>query len=587
MTATTVGRKPVQILEIQQPLCDNTFGTAPCTASGTADTKCYNTRATCQDKPNFALGTPLSLFFSNGSPQSMQVPGVPYIIPHLVSVSTVPTRINLAGANPDAQGLGTRALITVRIQDARHTDRHVDPYLSGRSWDPLTDDRGNFWERWLVRNRYRKNIVMILYEGYAGQTLAQMTAKTYLMDSATWPDGNGRLTIKGKDPLARVEERKATAPVTSPGLLYTDIDASQTSFEVAGAVEADYDASGTLRIDDEIMTYTGRATSANGVTFTGVTRGTDNTTAAAHDLDALVQQGLRYTNVRADDVVEDLLTTYAGLESSWLDTTGWAAEFDLYMSFYRVTALFTEPVSVYELLSDLQEQALFNIWWDERDALIKMRSIRGVEQEPDTLTEARDIVAGSLKITEHPRRRISRIYVHNRREDFIGDHKKFPAYASTYGIINGDSESEPEYGEKSVRHIFGRWLATEVLAQNTASKIALRYVDVPREARFMLDAKDRESYWVGDTVRLSHSRLRDQYGAREIGLWTIVSAEEVVPGEMVEYVAEDTAASGRIHYIMPSGSADYPGYDVAPFKNCYIGDASGLLSDGEPCGRIS
>ena len=64
MTSYPVGREPIQIVEILQPLCTNEFGVAPCTATGTADTKCYNTRATCQDTANFALGTPLSLFFT-------------------------------------------------------------------------------------------------------------------------------------------------------------------------------------------------------------------------------------------------------------------------------------------------------------------------------------------------------------------------------------------------------------------------------------------------------------------------------------------------------------------------------------------
>ncbi len=38
---------------------------------------------------------------------------------------------------------------------------------------------------------------------------------------------------------------------------------------------------------------------------------------------------------------------------------------------------------------------------------------------------------------------------------------------------------------------------------------------------------------------------------------------------------------------MASGAADYPGDDSAPFKNCYIGDSSGLLSDGQGAGKIS
>ena len=92
MTETTVGREPVQIVEIRQPFCAHVFGTAPCTATDPADRKCYNTRATCRDSANFALGTPLSLFFATGRVAEMEIEGAPYIIPSLVSVSTTPTR---------------------------------------------------------------------------------------------------------------------------------------------------------------------------------------------------------------------------------------------------------------------------------------------------------------------------------------------------------------------------------------------------------------------------------------------------------------------------------------------------------------
>ena len=101
-----------------------------------------------------------------------------------------------------------------------------------------------------------------------------------------------------------------------------------------------------------------------------------------------------------------------------------------------------------------------------------------------------------------------------------------------------------------------------------------------------MDAKDR-GYWIGDTVKISHYLDRDQYGARRVRNWTIISAEEIVPGEIVQYHVEDTTLYGRIHFIMANGSADYPGVDAAPFKNAYIGNAAGLLSDGTTCGRIS
>src|SRR5574343_1687350 len=48
-------RIPVAFIECDMDFCANVYGTSPCTASVgvTGDNKCYNTYATCQDKPNF------------------------------------------------------------------------------------------------------------------------------------------------------------------------------------------------------------------------------------------------------------------------------------------------------------------------------------------------------------------------------------------------------------------------------------------------------------------------------------------------------------------------------------------------------
>ena len=392
MTETTPGREPIQIVEIQQPICTNVFGSSPCTASGANDVKCYNTRATCQDTANYALGTPLSLFFSSGTVAEARVSGANYIIPSLVGVSTSPTRINLASANSDAQGLGNRALCTIRLKDHQHSDRLVDPYLDGRSWEPLTADRGSFWSRWMVRNKYRQNIIIKVYEGYSGQALGDMVVRTYFLDSVQGPGDGGNITIKGKDVLARIEERKAQAPVASPGELFADIDDAVTSIEASNAVEAEYSATGTLRIGDEIMTYTARATSTNGITFTGVTRATDNSTASAHSAEDAVQQCLRYTDVSIDAAVNDLLTTYGGIDAAYLDTTEWTTEISSYLVSYLLSTLITEPTAVAKIISQLQTQALFYIWWDERDALVKLKAIRGIDIEPDTLTDAANII---------------------------------------------------------------------------------------------------------------------------------------------------------------------------------------------------
>lgn len=585
MTETTPGREIVQLVEIVQPLCANIFGQAPCTASGTADLKCYNTRATCQDGANYALGDPLRLFFSRGHVAERGIDGAPYIIPSLVSVSTSPTRINLAGANPDAQGLGNRALCSITLADHQHTDRLVDPYVDGRSWNPLDRDRGTFWTRWMVRNRYRQNIIVKVYEGYAGQSLAEMTVRQYFLQSIAGPS-NGRVTIQAKDVLAKIEERKAQAPIASPGELYAAIDASQTSVEVAGALASEYDASGTLRIGDELMTYSAVASSANGITFSITDRGSDGTTAAAHDAEASVQQCLRYTSQLFYTILQDLLETYGGIDAAYLDTTGWQTEIDDFLLAYRLSGLITEPTSVAQLVSELQEQALVYVWWDERAAKVKLKTIRGIEEEPPAITDATNIIAGSVSFQEMPRQRASQVWIWYARDNFVRSVTDPKSYASL--IVDADlaSETAEQYGEKSIRKIFGRWLPTGALAETTASKIIRRYVDTPSQIKFRLDAKDRV-YWIGDVVAISHYLDVDQYGARRIRYWTITSAEEVVPGEVIEYHAEDTTLYGRIHYVMADDAPDYPGYDAAPFKNCYVGDAAGLLSDGESAGRIA
>jgi hypothetical protein len=582
MTETTVGREPIQIVEIKQPRCSRTYGIAPCTATGSADQKCFNTRSTCQVTSAYLAGTPLSLFFSSGKASEATVSGAPYIIPSLINVSTSPTRINLAGSNPDAQGLGNRALCSITLQDHIHTDRLVDPYVDGRTYDPLL--RGTFWAKWIARNKYRQNIQIVVYEGYAGQALSAMSKRTFFFESIQGPDDGGRIVIQGKDVLARLEERKAQAPIASPGVLYTGINAAVTSLEVAGAVLADYPASGTLRIDNEIVTYTSRATSTNGVTFSGVTRGTDGSVAATHNVDALVQNCLRITDARIDDTLELLMEDYGNIPAVYLDLAGWATEVSTYLSFWRLNALITIPTSVTQLVSDIQEQVLVNCWWDEKDALVKLKAIRGVDALPPLLTAENNIISGSFVLTEKPRERVSQVWVYFDQRDKTRGANEEANFSSA--VIVADLVAEALYDEPSIRKIYGTFLSSEALASTTASKIITRYVDVPSQVQFRMDAKDRQ-YWVGDTVRISHPNDVDQYGNRRIRQWAIISAEEVEYGETVQYVAEDTTLYGRIYYIMASGSANYPGYDVAPFKNGYIGDASGLVSDGQTAARIS
>lgn len=586
MTETTPGREPVQIVEIKQPYCSRTYGSSPCTASGTADQKCYNTRKTCQDTANFALGTPLSLFFSRGNVADRGVVGAPYIIPSLKSVSTVPARINLAGGDSTAQPIGKRASCNFTFTDHPHTDARVDPYIAGRSWNPLDADRGSFWTRWLVRNPYRQNVELTVYDGYAGQALADMTSRTYFLQTAQHSGASGTFSIKGQDILTRVEERKAQAPVASPGVLQTDITDSATTFEATGATDASYTATGTLRIGDEVMTYTGRSNTTNGVTFTGVTRGSDDTVASTHSAEDGVQQCLRFADTFIDTALQTLLEDYAGVSTDWMDLVGWAAERDAYLSFFLLNGLVSEPTGVMELISSILLQTMTYAWWDERTSLIKIKAVRGIDAEPDLLTEENHIIADSFSIEERPVDRASQAWVYYGKRSPVADDNKPASFKAAEIFANLESETDELYGEASIRKVWGNFLSTGATAGTVGSKIVTRFADTPNVCTFQLDAKDR-GYWLGDQVRISHHLDVDEFGQRQIRTWTIVQAEEIVSGEIVKYEAEDTTLYGLIAYIMANSAVDYPGPELAPFQNGYIGDAAGLLSDGSNCARIN
>lgn len=581
-------REIVQIVEIIQPRCALTFGVAPCDAIASGpELKCYNTRATCRSRDNYVLGEPLHLFFSRGNVADSNVPGVDYCIPSLISVSTSPTIINVAGSSPDANGLGTRAMCTIRFKDHQHTDRLVDPYLSDRTWDPMDRGRGTFWSRWAVRNKFRRNIKVIVHEGYAGQSLSEMNSRQYFVQDMQGPDGSGNVTIRAKDILAVIEERKAQCPVASPGELYDDIGLATNPIIVSGAFITDYPSSGIIRINDEIITYSSVADDIDGrIAFTVTQRGAYGTTTAGHSSTDTVQECVLFPNASVDVTLYTLLHEYGGVPAEYLDTTGWASEVGEFISAYQVNTLITEPTPVIDLVSQLQEQTLVFVWWDERDALVKLRAVRGLEEYPPMLTDAGHIVEGSFKIRDEPRRRSSQIwlwYNRNRFDTSDNDPKSYPRL-----IIEADlvSESDIEYGEKSVRRVYARWLPTNALAQTTSSRMIQSYRDVPQTAVFRVDAKDR-SHWLGSVVAVRHHSDVNSYGLPRARYWLIISAEEIRPGELIEYTCMDVTGLGMISFIMDDSSPDYPGSDGLSGRFCYIGDASGLLSDGEPCGKIN
>lgn len=572
----TFSREPLQVVEIVQPLCSRTFGTAPCLAAGD---KCFNTDATCKFVTALDLGFQVVMRFVAPAANRALIATDPYppgevlaledgdtlllenddtiaiegfafaygadvfqpglAIPALMSVDTSPTVLNVGAGNEDIQPLGLRAVAEVVIKDFPFNDVGFDPYLGDRTYDPMT--RGSFWTKWLARNPYHVGYTLRIYDGYFGDQLSEMIKREYSIEKIDATRSQVRITAK--DILRKVTDTNVTAPALSPGALSLSLSNSATSFQVAGAVLADYPASGRLRINNEVMSYAARALVGSNVEFTGVTRGQLGTTAAAHNQFDRVQRVVSYVNTPAADIIYDLLTVWGGVPAAYIDKAAWDLEQLEWREIYNFTAYITDPVTVQKLLGELCQQALVNIWWDERVQKIIFKAQRP-NFGPNTLTQEAHLVSDSVVIEEKPERRASQVYVYYGLRNPTLSLTDKANFANAEAVI--DVDKERQYGEPAVREIFCRWVSTAVIARTLATAYVQRFRDVRRYISFELTAKDIATCWTGDVLQIKHFLRVDATGQELVQPWLITSAETVVQGHRYRFMGEDNESGGLL-----------------------------------------
>lgn len=244
--------KALTFIEIDVDYCSLTYGTAPCTAvlGTTGADRCYNTIATCQARAAFA-NSPVTLRFAIDT-MALPESGIE-ALPYLVSVDYTPPTISLG------QDLGTRASVTANFTDRPHPDTGAgfDKYLSLRAYSDAFE-RGTFFGRFAVRQKYLKGRPLRLIEGYLGQDIADMETRHFVIESFTGPDRQGNYSIIAKDALKLADGDRAQAPALSIGYLASSITTTDTSIILSpsGIVTAGYDPSGYIAIGGkEIVSY--------------------------------------------------------------------------------------------------------------------------------------------------------------------------------------------------------------------------------------------------------------------------------------------------------------------------------------------
>lgn len=562
LTEADYGREPVTIVELRQKRCTLTYGVAPCTATG--GPKCYQTWGSCRDKNRANITSDGSITWrfikSQAGIWPLYEESGAHIktnpIPMLVSVTTSSSSINVASQREGQSPLGTKAGVTVVLQDGPWDDHVGDPYLGDRA-----SVQGNFWAKWRARNLFYGDMRLFVYEGYRGQALADMQRRDYILDKVEGPNANGRVTLVGKDPLRLAALKDAQVPRATDIRLTTAINDTTTAIRV-GAFESDLSANfgntGTRRyaaIGREIILYTGWTLVSAGVyDLTGVVRGVLGTAAAAQSQNSVLQRCARWEGMRLWEISADIIDNHTPIPAGYRDPALWAAEGEDYLFTQFSDLTVPAPKSAERLLGDMCQQGSFSIWWDERRATIPLLANRPPKETPKAVTDQLNILAGSAEVDDDVDAQITRVAIlYDPRNPFDLDRPE--NYRTLRLSIDGEVEAPAAANAVRTLTIFAYGVVQDANAFRLATKILLRYRLIPKYLKLELDAKDREIK-LGDVLAVTTAAFVDTEGGIASTLWQVIKAEEHSPGDAFRVELQSYFFLGRFGFIMPSTATD-------------------------------
>src|SRR5690606_13399930 len=142
----------------------------------------------------------------------------------------------------------------------------------------------------------------------------------------------------------------------SPGMLIEDVpdDTLPAFLRVTGASEADYPGPRWVRIGREIFGFSSVTTvSDTEIRLNLFARGEYNTEVKSHRAGDRVQLCYVVQDANIATLVYQLLTTFAGVPTEYIDLPAWQAERDAWLVAFNVWAVISEPTGVRQLLAEL------------------------------------------------------------------------------------------------------------------------------------------------------------------------------------------------------------------------------------------
>ena len=561
-----ISRTPCALVIITLDVCSLVYGVGACTAAAAAGSECYNTFPTCQDKTNFDRTTKDYKFTSLKAPLPFKTGERPYVS----DIRYNPTEIK------DSETV--RGRVSVEMVDEPDTDIGIDTYVATRA-----SVQGNFWKKLLARNPNYKGRPIKIYDGFIGLSEWNFTTggKRFngIIDNITL--NKGSVKIEAVDLLKILDDVDIPAKVSV--YLSHDIDASVLQMTLRGADMPDLDATGYLRINDEIIYYGALAT-ASGI-ISSCVRAQYDTTAATHSNGAKIQPVKIYTVDNPFDMMQTILTD-AGIDTGDIDDTAFDTE-KAFVDDPDIEAVISDPTSAKDLYFELIDLLNCKSWVSED---LKITIARILPNHPDwtlsTITDDINIIVNSASVDLHQKSLITRcaIFWDPDAAEPSGDQD---GYRRLTIAIDADAEGVNEYNTIAEKKILSRWLrhgtagSTEEEQAGWIASLAIRNVWQSRDPMPIItlnvEMKDG-SILTGNYLTLSTDEIQDADGNDLDGVsFQVVSREKIGNNYKLKCLR---LTPKRVCYFAPAAAPDFDAATAAEKRSYgYFTQADGMMAD--------
>lgn len=483
----------IEMFELDVPRCSNTYGVAPCTASGPVGSECYNYPETCQDPENFSPEIQTLKWVTN----SEHIPDDLGAIPSITNISTMPQRIS------PGENLGRRERATITLKNHTHDDAIYDPYVATRGYNPY--ERGTHWGKFQARIPNVSGYAARIKRDFAYIPGQEPNWET-LHYTAVSSKPNGDLSafeIDVMDVLTFVDGSKVLFPEPSNGIIDSDIAATglPTFNLLPSGIGAEYPASGEAAIGKELFSYT-RSGDAITITARGL-RGTDQKTHKEED----TFQVAPFVSGNFSTILTELLQN-TDTPAGYIDTATWNAEAAAFAPAILGASIAT-PTPVKTLINDLMADVGLDIHTDIVNEKIVAKVLLAKIQ---TFTMDYHLPQKITGDTDYSKR-VSAVYMQYGRLNPLEKMDQDSNYVGKLFRVDDDPRAQLRQNSESIRPHRSRWIPQTLrqVADQTSGLLIGRYNRVSKELTQSVPVEYAPT--LGEVGLVSTRAFEDESGA--------------------------------------------------------------------------